>query len=116
MTWGTEMSLATATEQLLYSELASDPDLAEIVELFVDEMPRRIANLESRFAAHDWPELERAAHQIKGAAGSYGFNQLTGAAASLEAAVKQRRDETVIQRSLEALTAMCANVRSGTPH
>jgi HPt (histidine-containing phosphotransfer) domain-containing protein len=110
-----EMALATATETLLYSELASDPDLAEIVELFVDEMPRRVANLESRFERRDWLELERAAHQIKGAAGSYGFNQLTPAATALEVIVKQRRDEAEIKSALEALTTLCRSVRGGVP-
>lgn len=110
------MSLASVTEELLYSDLATDPDLAEIVEIFVEEMPRRVANLESHFAGRDWKELERAAHQIKGAAGSYGFNQLTPAAAHLEAAVKQGRGEAEIQQALEALTALCRNVRTGTPH
>lgn len=109
------MTLATSTEsQLFYSELADDPDLAEIVELFVAEMPGRVANLEARFEQRQWAELERAAHQIKGAAGSYGFNQLTPAAARLEAVVRRFEDEGAIREALEALTRFCRGVRGGT--
>ncbi len=111
------MTSAISQDQppLFYSTLADDPDLAEIVEMFVHEMPGRVANLVARHQAGELHELERAAHQIKGAAGSYGFNQLTPAAAQLEATLKQHRPEAEIRQALEELTKMCQSVRAGTP-
>ena len=40
-----------------------------------------------RISAGQWDQLGRTAHQFKGAAGSYGFHQLTPSAAGLEAAL-----------------------------
>jgi histidine phosphotransfer protein HptB len=109
------MGSATIPEQFLYSSLADDPDLAEIVEMFVQEMPDRVSAMQARFDAQQWLELERAAHQLKGAAGSYGFNQLTPAAARLEAMLKQKRTEDEIRQALGELTSMCQRVRGGAP-
>ena len=52
--------------ELLYSPLASDPDLADIVELFVQEMPERTAKLRDRFSESDWEGLRRRAHRTQG--------------------------------------------------
>ena len=37
----------------LYSSLATDPDLAELAEMYVDEMPDKIAALELAFSSGD---------------------------------------------------------------
>ncbi|HEV3021685.1 MAG TPA: Hpt domain-containing protein, partial [Pirellulales bacterium] len=71
------MSLPTMPAPLLRSSLADDPDLGEIVKLYVDEMPQRIEGLLARFAAADWDGLATGAHQLKGTAGSHGFQQIT---------------------------------------
>ncbi|MDZ4778802.1 MAG: Hpt domain-containing protein [Planctomycetia bacterium] len=109
------MTLSVTQDEppLSYSTLADDSDLAEIVEMFVHEMPDRVSNLLRRFESRDLPELERAAHQLKGAAGSYGFHQLTPAAARLEATLKQRRPEEEILAALDGLVTLCRGVRSG---
>jgi HPt (histidine-containing phosphotransfer) domain-containing protein len=109
------MTAAATPVNLVYSDLAEDPDLAELVELFVREMPSRVTNLQARFDKADWQELERAAHQIKGAAGSYGFHALTPAATRLEVIVRKRSPEDEIRQALDDLTALCRAVRAGVP-
>ena len=99
----------------LYSTLAEDPDLAEIVEMFVDEMPERIEQILNCFESEDWTGLQRASHQLKGAAGSYGFPSITPCAGILEAAVRQTRPEEEIRKAVDELVAMCRSVRAGTP-
>ena len=47
--------------------LATDPDLGELVELFVQEIPDRISALETQGRSRDWQQLTRTAHQLKGA-------------------------------------------------
>lgn len=101
--------------QPLYSTLATDPDLGEIVQLFVEEMPNRTANLRQRLEAADWGELRRAAHQLKGAAGSYGFEPITPAAARLEEAVDRAMPEEQIRQMVDELIALCNSARVGTP-
>lgn len=99
---------------LLYSSLASDPDLGDIVDLFVDEMPGRVENLSRCMAVGDWDQLGRYAHQMKGACGSYGFDQLTIPAARLERACRETNDELLIREALEELSMLCQRVRGGT--
>jgi HPt (histidine-containing phosphotransfer) domain-containing protein len=104
-----------ATGPALFSTLAEDPDLAEIVEMFVDEMPERIENILNCFQSEDWDGLRCASHQLKGAAGSYGFPSITPCAGVLESAVKQTRPENEIRKAVDELVSMCRSVRAGTP-
>ncbi len=97
----------------VYSTFGDDPDLGELVEMFVEEMPDRVENLISQFDARNWGDLGRAAHQMKGAAGSYGFDVLTPCAARLEALVRGNEPEDQIKQGLDALTELCNRVRPG---
>lgn len=109
------MSTSAASESI-YSSLGSDPDLGEIVTMFVDEMPDRIANLLKRLELEDWTGLERAAHQLRGAAGSYGFDALTPQAGVLERALRDHQSEEKIRREVESLIELCQQTRAGSPH
>jgi len=98
----------------IYSTLADDPDLGQIVDLFVMEMPGRAASLRRHLSLSNWEELRRAAHQLKGAAGSYGFQPITPAAARVEDGVRRGLPEEQIRHAVDELVAMCESVRSGT--
>lgn len=95
----------------ILSSLADDPDLGDLSALYAQEMPERIEALERRFAARDWAGLATCAHQLKGAAGSHGYHQLTAPAAALEYAAAQRRSPAEIQAALETLLDCCRRVR-----
>ena len=99
----------------VYSQLAADPDLGELIDLFVQEMPDRINALEAQAKSRDWNELTRTAQQIKGAAGSYGFGEITPYAARLEAAAREALPEENILAALHELLSLCRRVRAGTP-
>jgi len=112
------MSSATNEAAPIYSTLGGDPDLGELVEMYVDEMPERIASLEQAFSNGDQESLQslkRAAHQLKGAGESYGFSQLTPLAAAVEYSVRDGEPEEAIFNSLKELVAVCKRVRSGIP-
>ena len=98
----------------IYSSLA-DTDLGELIEMFVEEMPDRINALETQARDHDWQQLTKTAHQLKGAAGSYGFNVITPSAARLESATKEGRPEEEILAALDELLDLCRRMRSGAP-
>jgi HPt (histidine-containing phosphotransfer) domain-containing protein len=99
----------------IYSTVAADPAYGELVELYVQEMPGRIAVLEDAFAKDDMEALGRMAHQLKGAAGSYGFGQLTPIAAAVERAARDREPVDEIKRTLEELIDVCRQLRAGSP-
>ena len=80
---------STAIDQApIFSTLANDRVLGELVKMYVAEMPDRMAALENAYSGGDRELLRRTAHQMKGAAGSYGFHGLTQSAAALESAVR----------------------------
>ncbi len=98
----------------IYSTLA-DSDLGELIEMFVQEMPERTNALESQARDRDWQQLTKTAHQLKGAAGSYGFKVITLSAAQLESALKDGRQEEEILSALDELLDLCRRMRSGVP-
>jgi HPt (histidine-containing phosphotransfer) domain-containing protein len=99
----------------IYSAIGADPDFADLVDWYVAEMPERVVRLQSLFAAAAWDELRRLAHQIKGAAGSYGFPQLTPLAGRVEQAIVCASPEAQIEADLAELLAHCSAIRAGTP-
>lgn len=64
--------------------LRSDPDLIDLVEQFVAGLGARIHLIEESLAAADYEQLRRAAHQLKGSAGGYGYPVLTQVAGRIE--------------------------------
>ncbi len=95
----------------LYSTLGEDPDLRDIVEMFVNEMPERTAALVDRLDVGDWEGLRRLAHQLKGAAGSYGFEPITHLAAGVEHAIRDSRPEPELRQMVGQLTDLCDRAR-----
>ena len=104
---------AVQNADLLYSTLGKDPVLGEIVEMFVEEMPQRADNFLELLSAEDWVALSRAAHQLKGAAGSHGFDQITPFAAELESASSHQQDLDRVPQLVESLVDVCRRVRAG---
>ena len=109
------MKAAAEEKNPLYSSLGGDADFAPLLAWFVEELPSRIATFEEQLAAGDWDGLRQAAHQLKGAGGSYGFAPITPAAGRLEAAVVQREPEEEIRAAVEALVDLCRRACAGQP-
>ena len=70
--------------------------MVEIIDAFVAGLPARMDALREAVDAGADDEAKRLAHQLKGAAGGYGFAPITVAAGELELAVGRGagRDET----------------------
>jgi len=113
--YGPAMSQSNSLTEPIYSSLGGDPNLAEIVDMFVEEMPDRIARLLDLHQSAAWKGLRRVAHQLKGAAGSYGFDSLSPCAARLEQAVREEATEDQIRLAVGELVNLCRRVTRGTP-
>jgi HPt (histidine-containing phosphotransfer) domain-containing protein len=72
----------------IVSTLADDEDLAELIEVFVGQLPERLSTMHEAFEQADLERLCQLAHQLKGSGGSHGFAVLTEKAAELEEACK----------------------------
>jgi CheY-like chemotaxis protein len=72
----------------IVSRLASHPKLGRIVARFVEQLPLKLAQMDSALACADMQELASLAHWLKGAGGSVGFDDLFEPAKALELAAK----------------------------
>ena len=91
------------------SVFADDPEMRELVELFVQEMPARVGALRASWQAQQIAEIERIAHQLKGASSGYGFDVIGDAAARLESPLKGGADDLEsIRNQFEQLIDLCS--------
>jgi PAS domain S-box-containing protein len=120
---GPEVPDAPAAEPL-YSEYAEDPDMAELVAEFICSLPVMTSAVEAAWGRQDLAELRSLAHQLKGAAGGYGFMPITRSAERLEALLRGSAglDQEVgmsfmphdpqLKERVEDLLTICRRVRS----
>lgn len=98
------------------SQFSNDPDMREIVELFVQEMPERIEAINTLWRDQQLNELRRAAHQLKGAGGGYGFPTVGQAAARLEQSLmalehgSAKASIDTLRTQFEELVSLCRAV------
>jgi HPt (histidine-containing phosphotransfer) domain-containing protein len=109
------MPNTAAPADLIYSVYGDDEDLAEMVEIFVGEIPHRMQTLSDALLAGEFELLRRTAHQLKGAGGSYGFALLSEVSARLENALRNGTPAEEIQRRFDEVIDVCRRLRTGTP-
>jgi len=68
----------------LRSQFADDPEMAELVELFLSELPNRASAIRAAARESDAGGVRMLAHRLKGSASGYGFPTIGEAAARLE--------------------------------
>lgn len=95
----------------LRSQFADDPDMADLVGIFVTELPSRVEGVVTAYRSGDVESLRRIAHQLKGAAGGYGFPTVGDAAAKVEKALKTSTDPagqlSQMTEDVRALVDLC---------
>ena len=95
------------------SELGHHPELRELLSEFVATLPARVAALAA--AAGDLGRMAALAHQLKGAAGSYGFPAITEAVGRLEAMAKNGGGSEDTQACLRELANLCGRASAMPP-
>lgn len=108
------------TDAPLRSEYANDPEMADLVEAFVTELPQRVNEVAGAFRSGNAEALKRISHQIKGSAGGYGFPSVGEAAARVEAALRDSADPTAalgrLNGEIQALVDLCCRAAASLPH
>jgi HPt (histidine-containing phosphotransfer) domain-containing protein len=100
----------------LRSLFEDDPEMTEILGVFVQEMPGRIADFRACWEGKELDRLTRLAHQLKGAGGGYGYPALGEAADRLEKTLKQLVEQGSpvalprLQAEFNALLELCRSV------
>lgn len=104
---------ATRSDGPLYSSVAFDPDLALLVELFVEDLPDRAEMLLDRLQASDSEGLRLVAQQLIGAGGKCGFDDISAEARELEQSLSAGASEEQVVAAVNALIDMCRRARRG---
>lgn len=93
------------------AEETEDPEFAELLILFVQDLRARNELLEQAVRAADHEAIRRLAHAIKGAAGGYGFDTISIAATELDELAKSEAQVDQLAESFSALSSLCTRVR-----
>lgn len=109
------MSRNQLEQPAIFSKLAGDPVLTQLIAEFVAELPTRAVRLRRQLADQDWTALMRTAHQLKGAAGSYGFDAITPVASKLELQINHGVEPKVVAETVQELVALCQRASAGVP-
>lgn len=91
----------------IVSEYHDDPDMIDLVQQFVEELPNRVQAMQKRLHESDRAALASLAHQLKGAAGGYGFPTITHAAGALEKSSRANAAAEQIAADLRQLADLC---------
>lgn len=98
----------------IYSSMESDPDLLDLIVMYVEDARDFMEQLTTAFNQKAWNDLASIAHQVKGSAGSHGFQQVTEAAKQLERSCIEIRLPDQIEQELHVLLNLLGRLRVST--
>ncbi|MGV3527122.1 MAG: Hpt domain-containing protein [Candidatus Sericytochromatia bacterium] len=78
-------------------EIGGPPLALRVIQLFLEHVPGKMLQVETSFAAADYPALERLAHSVKSSAANLGLEDFRRIAAELERSAGLRDVEQVNQ-------------------
>jgi signal transduction histidine kinase/CheY-like chemotaxis protein/HPt (histidine-containing phosphotransfer) domain-containing protein len=99
----------------LVSHLAGQEELEHLLAEFVQDLPNRVAAMETTLRAGDLGQLAFHAHRLKGTAGGYGFPPLTEAARELETALAAGLALPEIEIRLARVRLLCRRATATLP-
>ena len=103
--------MSAHSSEPIRSAFVDDPEMFELVEMFVDEMPDRVSSLVDAWGESEREMLQRIAHQLKGSCAGYGFAAVGKCAAEFESVLRDAStDLDAIRQEFDALVAMCNRV------
>ena len=82
----------------LISEYADDPDMEELVEIFLQSLGERMEQIRNSWDNWDVDTLTRISHQLAGAAGGYGYPSITDASREVERLLKGNQPRGLLNR------------------
>lgn len=108
----------SASDPRATDPITNDQEFAELIDYFRGELPARVRLLERCAAEHDLDAVRRIAHQLKGAAPGYGFDDVGRAAKVLEERLietgPEQRTLDTMRAELDALIGLCRSYYSNS--
>lgn len=100
---------AANDDPLLVSRLENDPDLSPVIEVFVDELPEIMSEMENACGQSDLDELKNLTHRLKGACLSAGFELISEHIDKLENILIDKNIDSATD-SVSKLNELCRKV------
>ncbi len=101
-------------EDVLHSDLADDPDMLELIGQFLQQLAVRITVIDANRGVAERSTLASVAHQLKGAAGGYGYMSISEAARTVERFASAGGTQQECDEAINRLLARCeAAMRGG---
>ena len=88
------------------------PEFAELVELFVKQLPLTLKNIQDAVQQEQWSSLKTLTHDLKGVGGGMGFPMLTKLAQTIEFQLAKESYKE-INNSINELNTMCESIYQG---
>ncbi len=101
-------------QEPLLSSLAQDQTMIPLINAFVKELPKKMRAIEGAFAKEDKEKLAALCRNLKGEAGGYGFEPISGAAKKAESALIETAAQGNLSAAISELSNLCCLVRSAT--
>lgn len=99
---------------VLISELADDPEMAELAARFALNLEPKVSSMTEHLINNRLDELAHLAHQIKGAGGGYGYPEISDAARQVEQAARSTTDPDTLQQAVRELSELCQRAIAGS--
>jgi len=98
--------------EIIVSQFAGEPEMAEILEAFVQRLAGQVAAMREALDVGKYEYLQRLAHSLKGSGGSYGYPSLTEASRALEQAARAK-EIGAARTALDTVAATCEAIQEG---
>jgi PAS domain S-box-containing protein len=108
-----DRELATRPCEPLISEFCDDPEMLEIVVLFIDGLVNHVELLTNALARSDFETIYQTAHKLRGAAGGYGYPAVSEQGLIVEQLAKAGGPVEELERQLEHLIHLCRRAIAG---
>ncbi len=113
LTWNnTPLAESSPSGEGIISQYANDLDMQALIEAFVSELPSKLHAIKQAIKEQDLDRLTRLLHQLKDAAGWFGFRTISDISATLEQTAKQQADLEAISKQVQELADLCRRVRA----
>lgn len=99
-----------AVEQKEHLDINIDPELADLVPLYINRKSEEIMLMFEALEADDYEKIEFLAHSIKGTGKSYGFQTITDIGNFIEKSAKEK-DKKSIKENIKALEIYVEKVK-----
>ncbi|HSU67045.1 MAG TPA: ATP-binding protein, partial [Tepidisphaeraceae bacterium] len=109
---GSNAARASDTETAggLKSAVAAEPSMQDLLVRFISRLPDRVNAIQGLLDVEDLNTLRETIHQLKGAAGGYGFPQVTEQAARAEQKIVEKEPLTAIRDEVDSLVKMVRSI------